>query len=957
RGNSLPIINNVSSDIYESVNEINEVEDDQHESFELETGIDNEHLVLCNKRIDYELRPNELSHVCLYEFNSDYRKAKITVSDKALFASDSTPRSVPRRGRPPNDRWLFQTQHPQYSSHIIIRRSFRVVPVLIGPSIPRAEREDTEERYARAILTLFYPWRSVLDIYDIHELWSNVLKVRESAFTARSDKVINNIQLLHDCKRDRDQDLFQLVNQPLPSKTIKYTTQYNDANVDDAEEILALLDETTDVHLNLLNKNSIECCGARERMKREYLKSILRNIILSERFSHINNNNNPFSDLILSNCIIQTTGGTESNVLAYAANRQDIEHIRIWQYNLKIQKEQMRRMLLYGSKEQTSEGDMIIDKQFSDPSCADVFDDHTIDCTMSVINDPQLTTNVSSMNFVKTYNLNYEQAKIFESIMCHIQSTILYQINKDVKHTKPEQLLMYIGGAGGCGKSRVTEAISAFMAYHNRTHTIRCLAPSSAAAVGIDGLTIQSMLHEGRNKTYDNHTLTQTDLSTIETEWRNIDYCLIDEISMVGCYMLARLHRITTIAKHTESTIPFGGINMIFLGDFVQYPPVLDRPLYSNILSPTDTLANTMNTINLTRRRLNITERDIQCKVGRALWLQVNKVFFLTQQMRNKDPLFTAMQARLRSGQCRDDDYNMLCKRIVSSDNDVKSLGQSPWNLAPMLVFRNEVRTNINNYCVFDESIKHNQLPTVVVANDRVRNHDIDNTDLRHFLLSLPDNKTDGLPGYLPIVMNMPVLITHNIATELHISNGSIGRLVRLVYDNDNENLHNNSDIRNPNFPINTKYIQTPLYALVELPQSKLSSPLIDLQPTMIPILPEQKTIKIDLKSFITPTQKRLLNNKTSITICRTQLPIVPAYAMTTHKCQGKTLTSGIIDLVPPPYAKSDLANVYVPVSRFTSADTMAILRPFPQSILNQKPHPDMIIELERLNKLCNSNE
>ncbi|CAF4292024.1 unnamed protein product, partial [Adineta steineri] len=24
----------------------------------------------------------------------------------------------------------------------------------------------------------------------------------------------------------------------------------------------------------------------------------------------------------------------------------------------------------------------------------------------------------------------------------------------------------------------------------------------------------------------------------------------------------------------------------------------------------------------------------------------------------------------------------MLCKRVVSSDNDVKSLGQSPWNLA-----------------------------------------------------------------------------------------------------------------------------------------------------------------------------------------------------------------------------------------------------------------------------------
>ncbi|CAF5226076.1 unnamed protein product, partial [Rotaria magnacalcarata] len=159
----------------------------------------------------------------------------------------------------------------------------------------------------------------------------------------------------------------------------------------------------------------------------------------------------------------------------------------------------------------------------------------------------------------------------------------------------------------------------------------------------------------------------------------------------------------------------------------------------------------------------------------------------------------------------------------------------------------------------------------------------------------------------------------------------------------------NNNNIRDAKFPINTKYIQKPLYALVELPQCKLTSLLVDQQPTMIPILPEQKTIKIDPKSFVTPTQKRLLNNKTSITICRTQLPIVPAYAMTIHKCQGKTLPCGVIDLVPPPYAKFDLANVYVPISRFTSANTMVILRHFPRSILNQKPHPDLVIELERL--------
>ena len=268
-----------------------------------------------------------------------------------------------------------------------------------------------------------------------------------------------------------------------------------------------------------------------------------------------------------------------------------------------------------------------------------------------------------------------------------------------------------------------------------------------------------------------------------------------------------------------------------------------------------------------------------------------------------------------------------------------------------MLVFRNEVRTIINNLSVFEHSTRLNQLPIAIVANDQVRRHDIDNAEIRRFLLCLPDNKTEGLPGYLPIVPNMPVLITHNIATELHISNGSIGRLVKVVYE-DEEESYDATAISNPTFPSNTVYVRKPLYALVQLPQCKLASALTDLQPTCIPIVPEQKTIKAVLKSCLSPVQKRLLHNKTTITITRCQLPLIPAYALTTHKCQGKTLESGVIDIVPPPYSKPDLAQTYVPISRFTSLEAMAILRPFPRSILNQKPHPDMKAELQRLQSI-----
>ena len=293
----------------------------------------------------------------------------------------------------------------------------------------------------------------------------------------------------------------------------------------------------------------------------------------------------------------------------------------------------------------------------------------------------------------------------------------------------------------------------------------------------------------------------------------------------------------------------------------------------------------------------------------------------------------------------------MLMSRVVKPGNKIESLRENPWNAATMLVFRNEVRTIINNLSVFEHSTRINQLPFVIVANDQVRRHDIDNAEIRRFLLRLPDNKTEGLPGYLPIVSNMPVLITHNIATELHVSNGSIGRLVKVVYK-DEEQSNDATAMSNSTFPFNTVYIRKPLYALVQLPQCKSASTLTDLQPTLVPIVPEQKTIKVDLKSCLSPPQKRLLQNKTTVTITRCQLPLIPAYALTTHKCQGKTLQSGVIDIVPPPYTKPDLAQTYVPISRFTSLETMAILRPFPRSILNQKPHPDMLAELQRLQSI-----
>ena len=81
--NQLPFNNIDGADLSHSFCDIDDDETPHNdEAFEVETGCDDDHLVLCNRRVDYQMRSPLLSHVCLYSFFSEYRKAEMTLHDK-----------------------------------------------------------------------------------------------------------------------------------------------------------------------------------------------------------------------------------------------------------------------------------------------------------------------------------------------------------------------------------------------------------------------------------------------------------------------------------------------------------------------------------------------------------------------------------------------------------------------------------------------------------------------------------------------------------------------------------------------------------------------------------------------------------------------------------------------------------------------------------------------------------
>ncbi|KAJ7868203.1 hypothetical protein B0H14DRAFT_2346654, partial [Mycena olivaceomarginata] len=78
-----------------------------------------------------------------------------------------------------------------------------VVNVLLGETIARPDRSPEErERWARAMLILFKPWRTLHDLKDVHEKWATVYD--RTVFSPYATRVIANMQVERECKDARD---------------------------------------------------------------------------------------------------------------------------------------------------------------------------------------------------------------------------------------------------------------------------------------------------------------------------------------------------------------------------------------------------------------------------------------------------------------------------------------------------------------------------------------------------------------------------------------------------------------------------------------------------------------------------------------------------------------------------------------------------------------------------------
>lgn len=226
-------------------------------------------------------------------------------------------------------------------------------------------------------------------------------------------------------------------------------------------------------------------------------------------------------------------------------------------------------------------------------------------------------------------------------------------------HRKPLRFLMT--GPGGMGKTHTITAFQHLMAQFDSAHLIRFLAPTGNTAVNLpDGQTIHKAcgIKVFDDSSSGRHALRMTisieKQSELRREWRNVEFLLVDEVSLVGAQLLGDLDLMLRCVREQDDW--FGGINIIFAGDFFQLPPVSATALYTPIKAIT----------TMTKKRADRLARE---RHGRFAWKQVDTVIELTDQKRMEgDREFAEAVLRLRTHEdLTQEDIMLFNTRVLKS--------------------------------------------------------------------------------------------------------------------------------------------------------------------------------------------------------------------------------------------------------------------------------------------------
>ena len=132
---------------------------------------------------------------------------------------------------------------------------------------------------------------------------------------------------------------------------------------------------------------------------------------------------------------------------------------------------------------------------------------------------------------------------------------------------------IFITGPGGVGKSFLIQMFISYCKLSNRNIQVCALTACAALLLGQKAKTIHSWSGMGYCEGDVNTIIKKAKQSRqAKKNWKKVKTLIIDEVSMMNCTMLIALEKLARDIR--DSTDIFGGIQVIFCGDFYQLPPI-----------------------------------------------------------------------------------------------------------------------------------------------------------------------------------------------------------------------------------------------------------------------------------------------------------------------------------------------------------------------------------------------
>lgn len=217
---------------------------------------------------------------------------------------------------------------------------------------------------------------------------------------------------------------------------------------------------------------------------------------------------------------------------------------------------------------------------------------------------------------------------------------------------------LFITGPGGTGKTKLIKHLVQHTKDIKRRLQVCALTGCAAVLLNCTARTIHSWsgikLAKG-----DRDRIVQSVIKnkrSVKT-WKSVDVLIIDEISMMSKKIFDILDE---LGKRTRnSTQPFGGIQMVFTGDFFQLPPVGNE---------------------------DDEDSDKFCFES-TLWTKTFKPenhIQLTTIFRQKDPVFVNILSQVRKGRLNKDCIDILRKHLNRPYDASKYNGLVPTKLFPI---------------------------------------------------------------------------------------------------------------------------------------------------------------------------------------------------------------------------------------------------------------------------------